>query len=184
MARDIEVTIEGTPVAVDPAAAGLSVDYDASVAEAGGERSWDPVRLWDYFTGGDTFQAVTTVDEAAFAAYLAGLDEQHGATARDGAVTFDGGEIVTTKAREGKALDPDTTRAALEAAFLDEDPSPVALENTTVVPDIDATDVRDGAQLLRLARRGRAGDAQLRGIRRQGLPGRLHRGAVARAHQR
>ena len=143
VARDIEVTIEGTPVAVDPAAAGFSVDYDASVAEAGGERSWDPVRLWDYFTGGDTFQAVTTVDEAAFAAYLAGLDEQHGATARDGAVTFDGGDIVTTKAREGKALDPDTTRAALEAAFLDEDPSPVALENTTVVPDIDATDVRE-----------------------------------------
>ena len=142
VSRDIEVTIEDTPVAIDPAAAGLSVDYEASVAEAGGERSWDPVRLWDYFTGGDTFQAVTTVDEAAFAAYLADLDEQHGATARDGAVTFDGGEIVTTKAREGKALDPDTTRAALEAAFLDEDPSPVALENTTVVPDIDATDVR------------------------------------------
>ena len=113
VARDIEVTIEGTPVAVDPAAAGFSVDYDASVAEAGGERSWDPVRLWNYFTGGDTFEAVTTVDEAAFAAYLAGLDEQHGATARDGAVTFDGGDIVTTKAREGKALDP--TRPGLRS---------------------------------------------------------------------
>ena len=142
VARDIDVTIEGTPVAVDPAAAGFSVDYDASVAEAGGVRSWDPVRLWDHFTGGDIFQAQITVDQAAYTAHLAGLDEQYGATARDGAVAFDGGDIVTTRAREGKALDPETTRAALESAFLDEDPSPVALENTTVVPDIDASDVR------------------------------------------
>ena len=46
------------------AEAGLGVDYDASVAEAGGEESWDPVRLWDYFTGGDTFEAEVTVDDA------------------------------------------------------------------------------------------------------------------------
>ena len=142
VARDIATTIEGTPVAVDPAAAGLSVDYDASVAEAGGERSWDPVRLWNYFTGGDTFVAEVVVDEPTLTAYVAGLDEQHGTTARDGAVAFDGGEIVRTKAREGKALDLDDTRAQLLSAFLDEDPATLALENTTTVPDIDATDVQ------------------------------------------
>ncbi|WP_258286070.1 hypothetical protein, partial [Escherichia coli] len=49
--RPIAATIDGQQVAVDPARAGLSVDYDASVAEASGERSWDPVRLWNYFTG-------------------------------------------------------------------------------------------------------------------------------------
>jgi len=142
VSRDIDVTIEGTAVSVDPATAGLSVDYDESVAEAGGERSWDPVRLWNYFTGGDTFRAETTVDEAAYSVYLAGLDDQHGRQARDGAVAFDGGEIVTTKAREGRTLDPDITRVALQAVFLEEDPATVALENVAVVPDIDATDVR------------------------------------------
>ena len=142
VSRDIDVTIEGTAVSVDPATAGLSVDYDESVAEAGGERSWDPVRLWNYFTGGDTFRAETTVDEAAYSVYLAGLDDQHGRQARDGAVGFDGGEIVTTKAREGRTLDPDITRVALQAVFLEEDPATVALENVAVVPDIDATDVR------------------------------------------
>ncbi len=78
VARDIATTVEGTPVAIDPAEAGLEVDYDASVAEAGGEESWDPVRLWNYFTGGDNFEAETTVDTAAYNAYLAGLDEEHG----------------------------------------------------------------------------------------------------------
>src|SRR5690349_8321146 len=32
---------------------GLTVDYAASVAEAGGEKTWDPQRLWDYYTGGE-----------------------------------------------------------------------------------------------------------------------------------
>ena len=141
--RDIAATIEGQPVAIDPAEAGLGVDYEASVAEAGGEESWDPVRLWNYFTGGDAFEAEVTVDEAAFQAYLAGLDEQHGATARDGAITFDGAQVVTRKARTGAALDPadDPRRAA--TAFLEDEPADVALEMADVVPAIDAGDVEE-----------------------------------------
>ena len=142
VARDIATTIDGTPVAIDPAEVGLQVDYDASVAEAGGEVSWDPVRLWNYFTGGDTFEAETTVDDAAYAAYLAGLDEQHGADPRDGAVAFDGNRVVTTKARTGKALDPADTLGALRAAFLQETPDPVELELADVVPAIDQGDVQ------------------------------------------
>ena len=90
VARDIATTIDGTPVAIDPAEVGLGVDYDASVAEAGGEDSWDPVRLWNYFTGGDASEAKTTLDSAVFATYLSGLDEEYGEPARDGAVAFDG----------------------------------------------------------------------------------------------
>ena len=143
VARDIETTVEGRPVAVDPAAAGLQVDYDASVAEAGGEESWDPVRLWNYFTGGDDLEAEVTVDDAAFTTFLAGLDEQHGAAARDGAVTFEGERIATTEARTGQALDPADTLAALQGAFLEDAPEVVALELVDVQPDVDAADVQE-----------------------------------------
>ena len=143
VARDIATAIEGTPVAIDPAAVGLQVDYDASVAEAGGEESWDPVRLWNYFTGGDEFAAETTVDTAAFNAYLAGLDEQYGTPARDGAVAVDGKRVTTTKARTGQALDPATTLAELRTAFLADTSDEVALEMADVVPDIDAGDVQE-----------------------------------------
>ena len=143
VARDIATTVEGTPVAIDPAEAGLGVDYDASVAEAGGEESWDPVRLWNYFTGGDTFEAETTVDDGAFAAYLAGLNEQFGTPARDGAVAFEGNRVDTTRARTGAALDPADTLAALQAAFLEDGPSTVALEMSDVVPAIDESDVQE-----------------------------------------
>lgn len=142
VARDIATTVEGTAVAIDPAAAGLRVDYDASVAEAGGEVSWDPARLWNYFTGGDTFEAETTVDDAAFSAYVAGLDEQYGATARDGAVGFDGNRVVITRARTGKALDPASTLNGLRAVFLEDTPATVALAMADVTPDIDARDVQ------------------------------------------
>lgn len=143
VARDIATTVDGQQVAVDPAQAGLSVDYDASVAEAGGERSWDPVRLWNYFTGGDTFEAEVDVDETAYNAYRAGLDEQYGTTARDGAIRFDGAKIRTREARTGQALDPSDTLDALEEAFLAESPDPVALEMAEVEPAIDATDVQE-----------------------------------------
>ncbi|MDR7252629.1 vancomycin resistance protein YoaR [Nocardioides sp. BE266] len=143
VARDIATTVEGQAVAIDPAEAGLGVDYEASVAEAGGEESWDPVRLWNYFTGGDDTEAQVTVDDTTYNAYLAGLDEQYGAKARDGAVAFDGERIETTQPRTGAALDPADTLAALQTAFLAETPDEVALEMATVEPDIDASDVQD-----------------------------------------
>jgi vancomycin resistance protein YoaR len=143
VARDIATTIEGTPVAIDPAEAGLQVDYDASVAEAGGESSWDPVRLWNYFTGGDTFEAEVVLDDATYTAYLAALDEQHGTAARDGAVAFEGERVVTTEPRAGAALDPATTLSALRSAFLEDSPDEVALEMSDVVPAIDEGDVQE-----------------------------------------
>lgn len=143
VARDIATTIEGTAVAIDPAEAGLQVDYEASVAEAGGETSWDPVRLWNYFTGGDAYEAEVTLDDATYRAYLAGLDQQHGRPARDGAVAFAGNQVETTKPRTGKALDPADTLAALRAAFLEDAPDEVALEMADVVPDIDEGDVQE-----------------------------------------
>lgn len=143
VARPIETTVDGTAVSVDPAAAGLRVDYEASVADAGGEESWDPQRLWDYFTGGDASDATLAVDTAAYDAWLATMDEQHGQEPRDGAVGFAGARIETTDARTGRALDPADTLDALEGAFLAEDPAVVALETSEVEPDIDASDVQE-----------------------------------------
>lgn len=143
VARPIATTVDGTAVSVDPAAAGLRVDYEASVADAGGEESWDPQRLWDYFTGGDDSDATLAVDTATYDAWLATMDEQHGQEPRDGAVGFAGARIETTDARTGRALDPADTLDALEGAFLAEDPAVVALETSEVQPDIDASDVQE-----------------------------------------
>src|SRR3954468_7801181 len=63
--QPLSVRVDGADHTVTPAEAGLSVDYAASVAAAGGGRSWEPSRLWDYYTGGDDLDAVVRVDDAA-----------------------------------------------------------------------------------------------------------------------
>ena len=52
------LAVNGDSREVSPDDLGLSVDYAASVAEAGGERTWDPQRLWDYYTGGEDLDPV------------------------------------------------------------------------------------------------------------------------------
>ncbi|WP_121254994.1 VanW family protein [Nocardioides ferulae] len=135
--------VDGERVALTADEAGLEVDYEGSVAEAGGERSWDPRRLWDHFTDGEDLEAIVAVDERALSDALDTLDEQVGTPARDGRVGFDGARVVVTDPRLGLEVDQDAAREALTAAFLAEgEERIVALDLVDAVPEIDEADVR------------------------------------------
>ncbi len=137
----IEISVEGeSPVSLTPAEAGLSVDYAASVVEAGGEQAWDPRNLWDYYTGGDDLDAVVEVDDDALLAALEEISADTGTPARDGTVRFTKSGVKTRDPKVGTAVDPDVAADAVVAAYLDEDPS-VELEVGDLQPDIDAADV-------------------------------------------
>ncbi|GAA1142892.1 VanW family protein [Nocardioides aquiterrae] len=144
--RPITVRLEGEQVTVVPDEAGLSVDHAASVAAAGGGRSWHPGRLWDYWTGGDDVDPVVDVDDAAFDRALDGLADQVGTPPVDGDVAFTGGEIVVTDPRPGEGFDPEAARAALVAAYLAEQPADVELETTTVEPEINDDAVQEALE--------------------------------------
>ncbi|HEY0951776.1 VanW family protein, partial [Nocardioides sp.] len=140
--RPVTVSVEGEQATVDPAEAGLSVDYAASVADAGGERSWAPGRLWDYWTGGDDLDPVVSVDDQAFGAALDDLAEDVGTPPVDGDVRFRGGKVVVTDPASGEELDRDAAEAGITAAYTAEDASPVELALVTAEPDIDAADLQ------------------------------------------
>ncbi|MBB6626917.1 VanW family protein [Nocardioides sp. KIGAM211] len=140
--RPIDVTVGGTSVSVTPAQAGLAVDYAASVAAAGGEQSWDPQRLWDYYTGGDDLDPVLTVDEDRLDAAVQSLAAGIGRPATDASLRFEGARIVTTKARTGRALDLDAARTALQAAYLSDEPR-VDLPLSAQAPDVDDADLQE-----------------------------------------
>lgn len=140
--RPIPVTVDGQSVTVDPTDAGLAVDVAATVAEAGGEQSWAPGHLWDYWTGGGDEEPVVTVDEPAFQAALDGLADSVGTPATDGAVSFKRGQVVTTDPAPGEGFDPDATRTALLDSYLSEDDEVAELETVEVQPDIDQADVQ------------------------------------------
>ncbi|MFA6575606.1 MAG: VanW family protein [Nocardioides sp.] len=136
----ITVAVDGTTESVTPQDAGLSVDYAASVEQAGGEQSWEPARLWDYFTGGDDLDAVVDVDEDAMAALVKRLAGHLGTPPTDGAVAFEKGEIAVTDPEAGEAIDPDEARDALVTAYLTDDDAELSLAPSQ--PDIDAADVQ------------------------------------------
>ena len=105
-------------VSLDPSTSGLGVDFQATVRQAGGGRSWDPARLWDYYTGGDDLEPVVVVDEAALGAALADLDEQVGSSPRDGRIRFVGGVVKVRDPRVGAGLDMEAAATAVRDAYL------------------------------------------------------------------
>jgi len=143
VARDVEISVDGTTLTATPEELGLSVDHEASVAEAGGVRSWSPVRLWTYFTGGEHMDAVVDVDEEKFDAFLDRIDEEHGKKPVDGTVTFHGGAVETSSAVVGEAVDPEDARDALVDAYLAPEATTAELELVTTSPEIDDADVEE-----------------------------------------
>jgi vancomycin resistance protein YoaR len=139
-ATPLVATVDGEEVSIAPAQAGVSVDVDATVAAAQGERSWAPGWLWRYFTGGQEVAPVAAVDEVAMTTFLDGLSEQYGRPARDGSVAFDGTQVRVRQALTGQHIDPEAARARLTDGFLTL--SPVDLPLVTDLPEIDGADVR------------------------------------------
>lgn len=137
----LTVVVDDQERSVAPADAGLAVDYEASVAEAGGSDSWSPARLWDYFTGGDDLDAVVEVDETAMSALLDDVQQELGTAPREGRVRLVNGEVRTRSPRIGQGIDPQEGRDALVAAYLSEDPR-AELELADVQPEIDEADVQ------------------------------------------
>ena len=79
-------------VAVDPAEAGLARRLRGLGRRGRGRGELDPARLWNYFTGGDDFDAEVDGRRARLrGGPRPAADERTAATARDGAVAFDGG---------------------------------------------------------------------------------------------
>ena len=125
---------------IDPATAGLDVDIEASVEQAGGGRSWDPARIWDSLTGGDDYDAVTTVDEDKLAAAVDEFAQEVDTPARDGAVVFRKDTAVPRQPRDGEVVDQDAAVAAVQEAYLDGD-GPVELAVVVDEPEITKDDV-------------------------------------------
>ncbi|GAB3772796.1 vancomycin resistance protein YoaR [Nocardioides ginsengisegetis] len=139
----ITVTVGGQPVELVPSQIGLGVDYAASVAAAGGERSWRPSHLWDYYTAGGDHAPELAVDTAALTQAMTNLAATTGHHPVDGTVSFKDGKIVTTSARPGLAIDPQEAAQQVEDAYLTEladEGVEVALHQ--VQPDVDNADVQ------------------------------------------
>ncbi len=137
--QTIDLSVDGESLTLDPAEAGFGIDYQATVSQAGGGKSWDPARLWDYFTGGDDLEPVVLVDEAALDSAITDLQEQVGTDPRDGRILFVDGRAVVRDPRTGSGLDADAVEEALRGAYLVDDT--VSLSLVELTPSIGEDEV-------------------------------------------
>lgn len=143
--RPIGVTVAGETDEVDPAQAGLSVDYAASVRAAGGGRSADPRRIWRVLTGGAQTALVRRTDDAKLAAAVQDLAARHDSTPRDAKLAYDGSDLQQTKARAGVAVRADEAAAALERSYL-RDRGPVTVPAEITEPEITTEEMEQVAE--------------------------------------
>lgn len=146
----ITVSADGRRTTIDPRQAGLRLDAEDSVAQAGGGRSWMPGRVWDFFTGGDSYEPVIEVDDADLERALASIAGKVDRPAVDGAVSFRNGRPGAVPAERGQEVDQDAAEAAVVAAFLGgiaaaggEGAGAVQLPVRDVEPEITDDEVRE-----------------------------------------
>lgn len=117
--QPIQVTYgDGRTRAVDPASAGLAIDYRASVAAAGGGDGWSLQRLWEVASGGGDHRAVVTVDEQKMQTALDALAQGIAKPPVDGTVVFRGGRAMGVPGRPGQVMDRSAARSMLVQRFL------------------------------------------------------------------
>jgi vancomycin resistance protein YoaR len=130
---------DGRTSAVDPASAGLAIDYPASVTAAGGGSGWSLDRLWEVASGGGDHRAVVTVDEQKMQTALDALAQGIGTPPVDGTVVFRGGRAVGVPGRPGLVMDRSEARAMLVQRFLHQGSQ--KLPTTVSAPVVTADEV-------------------------------------------
>ncbi|GIG36405.1 VanW family protein [Cellulomonas pakistanensis] len=136
-----ELATQAVPVAardisgaVDPAAAGLTLDVDATVDGLTGA-DLRPQRLWQHLVGGAAEEPVTVVDDARLDAAIEGLAGTLALAPVDGSIAFADGEAHAVAAEDGWALDADAARDTLVSSWLTA-ARPIELDTEVVEPDI------------------------------------------------
>lgn len=112
----ITIAGPGKSVTLTPADAGLTLDYPATVDQAGAGRSWDPTHIYRVLRGGGDIAPVYVKDAAKLSAAIAKLAPDFAIKTVEATVALKGADVSRTGSVTGQALDvPGTTSAVLAA---------------------------------------------------------------------
>jgi vancomycin resistance protein YoaR len=128
---------ETETVEVSPADVGLEVDAAESVDQAGGERTWNPVRMADLVLGSDEHDLVVTSDPTKMASALDKVAEAVEVEVVQPLITFPKATPRPRSPEDGVAVDRDATARAVEAVYGTTDEPVVDVETNVVEPDVD-----------------------------------------------
>jgi vancomycin resistance protein YoaR len=109
---------DGRSKSIDPEKAGLSVDYGASIEEAGGGSGFGLGRMWEVITGGSDHHAEISVDQSRLQPTLDELDRGIGTAPVEGTISFRDGRAVPVLSRPGIVVARGQAQRILESRFL------------------------------------------------------------------
>lgn len=132
---------------VTPSDAGLALDVDASVAAAGGARSWDPRDMLALVVGSRERAPVLTVDEKALASAVAAIGEGVDVPVTEALITFRGAEPRTRQPKDGLTIRKDDTARLIQDEYLVQD-EPADVPTAAVEPAVDAAGLREAVTAI------------------------------------
>jgi hypothetical protein len=169
--RPVRISSGGTTASLNPAASGLSVDWQATMAQVDPADSWSPRAIWNSLRGGARVGVVSSVDQKQLNAAVSGQSARFLVGAQDATVRLEGTRIVTRKAVQGRTLDAAATAGSIAGAWPRTDPAPIPAAVTHRDPAITDAEAAKGGRRHPATHPVRA----RHGGHRQGECGRHHR---------
>lgn len=115
--QDITLSAGDHSVTLKPADAGLTADYEATVAAAGGGFSWNPMDIVHSLTGGGSVDLVRDVDTDKLRSAVEADAPAFAVQATDASVGFEEGKVVQTPGVEAQTLNVDKSVDGVATAF-------------------------------------------------------------------
>lgn len=116
--QPITINADGQRLELKPSEAGLGVDYEQTVEQAGGGKSLAPTHIWRVLTGGGAIDPVARVDQNKLTGAVGQLAGQVNKEPKDATVAFAGAELKRTPAADAVELRQSELTSALKAAYL------------------------------------------------------------------
>jgi vancomycin resistance protein YoaR len=123
-----------------PERLGLSVDVEASVAAAGGVRTWNPRVMRAAFFGDSAYPVVAKVDGPVMNERVVAIADELDRKVVQGSIAFDGDKPQVTQPESGIAVDRTALVQALTEAWINTS-APVTVPVTTVQPAVTKAQV-------------------------------------------
>ncbi|MBA2772540.1 MAG: VanW family protein [Nocardioidaceae bacterium] len=149
-AAPVEFSHDGETYRLVPGDAGLDIDIDATVREAGGGRSWNPLRMVDLLFGsGARVEPVVVVDEDELGAAVDEVAQQVGTAPAEPRVSFtaDGTPQLTAPV-VGRDVDEDAAVEAAKEAYLTASADGLQLPVRDVPPSVTPAEFRQAKREL------------------------------------
>lgn len=142
-----------------PAELGIEVDVAASIAAAGGERTWSPRAIWRMVAGGDDLPPVLIVNRTALQAGIGVFANEVDVPVVEPEITFPKAKPKAKAPRPGRLINREELGQRIQDAYLMSQ-APVKAPVDVVQPTVDAAGLSDA--MTQIAEPAVSGPVELR----------------------